>query len=265
MTPGPGEAGGLRGRAALVTGGGRGIGAACARALAEAGCRVVLAARTEPELEAVAAELRERGHEAHAVPADVSDAASVRRLAESAAERLGRVDILVSGAGVAGSSPLREQSLAEWNRMLAVNATGPFLCARALVPGMVERGWGRVVLVASVAALRGARYISAYAASKHAALGLVRSAAAEVAGRGVTVNAVCPGYVDTAMTEAAIARIVERTGATPEEARRAILDTTGQDRLLEPEEVAAIVLFLCGEGASGINGQAVVIDGGGGA
>lgn len=263
MTGSGGGGSGLEGRGAVVTGGGRGIGAAAARALAEAGCRVVVAARTEAELEAVAAELREAGAEAWAVPVDVTDEESVGELAEAAEARLGDVGVLVASAGIAGSAPVERQSLEGWNRMLAVNATGPFLCIRAFLPGMVESGWGRVVVVASVAALGGARYISAYAASKHAALGLTRAVAAEAAGRGVTANAVCPGYVDTPMTEASVARIVERTGMSEEEALGAILEAGGQDRLLSPEEVAATVRFLCGDAASGINGQAIVMDGAG--
>jgi NAD(P)-dependent dehydrogenase (short-subunit alcohol dehydrogenase family) len=144
----------------------------------------------------------------------------------------------------------------------AVNATSAFLCTRAFIEPMLERGWGRVVNVASVAGLHGARYIAAYAASKHALVGLTRAAAAEVAGRGVTVNAVCPGYVDTAMTDASVARIVEKTGRTEEEARAAILESSPLGRLISPTEVAAAVLYLCGDAAAGVNGQALVLDGG---
>lgn len=252
----------LAGRTAVVTGGGRGIGRAVARSLAEAGAAVVVSARTEEEIESVASELREAGHEAHAVPCDVTEPADVEVLAEAAAERLGDVDLLVNNAGVAGSAPLHRLELAEWNRMIAVNATGTFLCTRAFLPGMLERERGRVVMVASTAGLTGARYIAAYAASKHAVLGLVRSLAEEVAGRGVTVNAVCPGYVDTEMTRRSVARIAEKTGRSDEEALGTIESRSPQDRLIEPEEVAHAVLYLCEEAARGVNGEALVVDGG---
>lgn len=251
----------LSGRGAVVTGGGRGVGAAVARALAGAGARVVVAARTEAEIEAVAAEIEESGARGWAVPCDVTGEESVRALARAAADRLDGVDVLVNGAGVASSSPLSEVSLEEWERVLRVNATGTFLCTRELLAPMLDRGWGRVVNVASVAGLDGAPYISAYTASKHAVVGLTRAAAAETAGRGVTVNAVCPGYVDTPMTEATVERIVRRTGRTREEALRAVLATSGQRRLLRPEEVARAVLALCAEEAEGINGQAIRLDG----
>jgi NAD(P)-dependent dehydrogenase (short-subunit alcohol dehydrogenase family) len=270
----------LAGRTAVVTGAGRGIGRAVARGLAEAGAAVVVAARTGREIEAVAAELSGEGHRALAVRCDVTDPASVERLAEEAsrladdasrsadgAGRLadgagGTVDILVNNAGAAHSAPVHKTELEDWNRMLAVNATGAFLCTRALLPGMMERGWGRIVNVASVAGLTGARYISAYAASKHAAIGLTRCTAAETAARGVTVNAVCPGYVDTPMTTESLRRIAEKTGRSAEEALQAILAGTPQKRLIQPAEVAHAVLSLCHEEARGINGDSIVIDGG---
>jgi NAD(P)-dependent dehydrogenase (short-subunit alcohol dehydrogenase family) len=252
----------LRGRSAVVTGAGRGIGAAVARRLAAAGAAVVVAARTAAEVEAVAAGVRDGGGAAWAVRCDVTDEAAVAALAVEAVERLGHVDILVNNAGLASSAPVQRTSLEEWNRLLAVNATGAFLCTRSFIGPMLERGWGRVVSVASVAGLRGARYIAAYAASKHALLGLTRSAAAEVAGRGVTVNAVCPGYVDTPMTDESVARIMARTGRTEAEARAAIVESSPLGRLLTPDEVAAAVIYLCGEAAAGVNGQALVLDGG---
>lgn len=249
-------------RGALVTGGGRGIGAAVARTLAGHGARVVVAARGTDEIEAVAAELRAAGTDAWAVRCDVADAAAVSALCAEAADRLGAVDILVNNAGVASSAPITKLSLDEWTRLWTINATGAFLAMQGVLPGMIERGWGRIVNVASVAGLRGARYIGGYAASKHALLGLTRSAAAEVAASGVTVNAVCPGYVDTPMTDATIANISRRTGMADTAALDAVLATTPQQRLLSPREVAASVAFLCGEEARGINGQTVVLDGG---
>ena len=253
----------LAGLGAVVTGGGRGIGEATARALAEAGAAVVVAARTESEVEAVAASLRDAGHEATATTVDVTDEASVADLADLAGEALDSVDVLVNSAGVAFSAPIAKTSTDDWDRIQSVNARGAFLQTRALLPGMIERGRGRIVHVASVAGLAGARYITAYAASKHAVVGLVRSAAEEAAASGVTVNAVCPGYVDTAMTRESVERIMEKTGRDEEEALETILATSPQRRLIEPGEVAGAVAWLCGESARGVNGQAVVIDGGG--
>ena len=248
---------------AVVTGGGRGIGAAVARALAEAGASVVVASRTESDIEQLASKLRAEGHQAWSVVCDVSDPQSIHELAISATDRLERVDILVNAAGIASSAPLHKLTLEDWNRVIAVNATGTFLCTQAFISGMVERKWGRVVNVASVAGLTGMRYIAAYSASKHAVIGFTRCAAAEVAQHGVTVNAVCPGFVDTDMTAESLDRIVESTGISRDEALAAILDTTPQRRLFEPEEVAHAVLSLCDEKAKGINGQAIVLDGGG--
>ncbi|WP_419949903.1 SDR family NAD(P)-dependent oxidoreductase [Candidatus Palauibacter sp.] len=252
----------IAGRGALVTGGGRGIGAAAARRLADRGVRVVVAARSTDQVESVAAELREAGTDAWAVTCDVAEPTEVAAMCRAAAERLGAVDILVNNAGVATSAPVAKLALEEWTRLWTINATGAFLAMQGVLPGMIERGWGRIVNVASVAALRGARYIGGYAASKHALLGLTRSAAAEVATSGVTVNAVCPGYVDTPMTDTTIANIVKRTGMEASAALDAVLATTPQRRLISPEEVAASVAFLCDEEARSINGQTVVLDGG---
>ncbi len=253
----------LEGRGAVVTGGGRGIGAAVARALALEGAAVVVAARTQTEIAAVAAELTAEGRSAWAVTCDVTDPASVARLAREARRQLERADILVNNAGIAHSAPLHALELHDWNRLFAVNATGTFLCTQAFVPAMIESAWGRVINVASVAGLSGARYIAAYAASKHAVIGFTRSIAAEVAAKGVTVNAVCPGYVDTAMTRESVERIAGKTGLTGDRALDAILESTPQRRLITPDEVAHAVVALCAEGARGINGQALVMDGGG--
>jgi enamine deaminase RidA (YjgF/YER057c/UK114 family) len=171
------------------------------------------------------------------------------------------VDILVNNAGAAASAPLGKTTLAEWNHLLAVNATGAFLCTRTFLPGMLDRKWGRVVNVASTAGLQGARYISAYSAAKHALVGFTRSAAAEVASSGVTVNAVCPGYVDTEMTRETLDRIVARTGRSREEALGAALAATGQPRLITAEEVAGAVTGLCEAASSGLNGETIVLDG----
>ena len=248
-------------RNAVVTGGGRGIGAAVARALAAAGARVVVAARTIDEIEQVAADIRAGGAEAWALPCDVSDETSVRALGRAVHERLGSVDVLVNNAGVSSSSPLVKITLEEWNRVLGTIATGTFLCTREFLPGMLERGFGRIVNVASVAGLDGAKYIAHYSAAKHAVIGLTRTAALEVAGKGVTVNAVCPAYVDTTMTERTVANVQARTGMAREAALKAVLGTVGQQRLVTPQEVAFAVLAFCHDAAGEHNGQVIALDG----
>lgn len=249
--------GALAGRGAVVTGGGRGIGAAVARALALEGAAVVVAARTLAQVEQVAAALREQGHAAQAVVCDVTDERAVRALGDAARAALGSVDIVVNNAGGSSSAPVAKLELAEWRRTLEVIATGTFLCTREFLPGMLERGWGRVVQVASTAALEGARYVAHYAAAKHAVLGFTRSLALEVAGTGVTANAVCPGYVDTPMTEATLAAVGRHTGKGREAALASVLAAAHQSRLLSPDEVAGEIVRLCGNDAGGINGEAV--------
>jgi NAD(P)-dependent dehydrogenase (short-subunit alcohol dehydrogenase family) len=250
----------LGGSVAVVTGAGRGIGAATARALADAGLSVVLAARTREQVEREAAELSASGSRAKAVVCDVTSEASVQALFTAAAE-LGPVSVLVNNAGAAASMPLARTSLEDWNRLLAVNATGAFLCTRAVLPAMLERRRGRVVNVASTAGLMGGKYLAAYSAAKHALVGLTRSVAAEVAGTGVTVNAVCPGFVDTEMTAETINRIVSKTGRTPEAALHAALASAGQTRLITADEVAAAVLSLATAAGEAPNGEALVMDG----
>ncbi len=249
----------LAGRGAVVTGGGRGIGAAVACALAEAGAAVVVAARTADEIERMASGLRGRGARAWAVACDVTVETSVRSLGVEALGLLGSVDILVNNAGASSSSPLQRITLAEWNRVLAVIATGTFLCTREFAPGMVGRGWGRIANIASLAGLEGARYVAHYSAAKHAVVGFTRSVALELQGTGVTANAVCPAYVDTPMTERTLANVQSRAGLTRERALAAVLATTGQERLVAPDEVAAAVLGLCRDDAGGTTGRAVVV------
>ncbi|HEX8501691.1 MAG TPA: SDR family NAD(P)-dependent oxidoreductase [Pyrinomonadaceae bacterium] len=256
----------LADRTAFITGGGRGIGRAVALLFAREGARVFVAARTAAEVERVAAEVRaEAGDDAAAAHAvcDVADPGSVARAFAAAAEFFGRgPDVLVGNAGVADSSKFAQTSDEFWRRHLDVNLSGTFYCMREAVPGMVARGWGRVVNVASVAGKTGAPYIAAYSASKHGVLGLTRSVALEVARTGVTVNALCPGYVDTEMTTRAVENIRARTGRGAEEALEAIKGMSPQHRLVTPEEVAALALLLASEDGRGITGQALNIDGG---
>jgi NAD(P)-dependent dehydrogenase (short-subunit alcohol dehydrogenase family) len=231
-------------RVVVVTGGGKGIGRAVCERFRTGGDRVVSVGRTAGEVDEVC---------------DVADEAQVTALFE----RLGRVDVLVNNAGIAGSAPFVKTKLADWQQHLDVNATGAFLCTRAVLGGMLERNYGRVITVASVAGRHGMRYTASYTASKHAAIGLMRAVATEVAGTGVTANAVCPGYVRTPMTDRSVARIVERTGRSDEDALAAIVGLSPLGRLLEPEEVADAVWYLASDAAAAVNGQALVIDGGG--
>jgi NAD(P)-dependent dehydrogenase (short-subunit alcohol dehydrogenase family) len=190
---------------------------------------------------------------------DVTDEAAVTDVFAG----LGSVDVLVNNAGVAESAPLDRTTLVAWQHHLAVNATGVFLCARAVLPGMVERDQGVIVTVASTAGLSGAPYTAAYTASKHAAVGLTRAIAAEVAGTGVRANAVCPSFVDTELTERSVERIVDATGRTADEARRSLERLSPLNRLLRPDEVAAAVVYLASDAAAAINGQTLIMDGGG--
>ena len=245
-----------------MTGGGRGIGRATALALAGAGVEVAVAARTAGEVEAVAREVRGLGVRGAALIADVGRAEDVRSLFRATREALGGIDILVANAGIAPSAPLVKTTDETWSEVLAVNLSGPFYCLREALPEMAGRGWGRAVVVASIAGKTAMPYIAAYTASKHGVLGLTKVAALEMAGKGVTVNAVCPGYVDTPMTDGGVARIAGKTGAEPAAIRHQLEELSPQKRLVTAEEVAALVLYLCGEEARGITGQGLNVDGG---
>ena len=245
------------GRVALVTGAGRGIGRATASRLSEAGYRVALTARSSAELEKSA---RECAGETLVLPGDITDPDAVERLFAQVEDAWGGVDVLVANAGAGVSASIAKTTDEQWQQMLDLNLTAPFRCIRRAVPGMVERGFGRIVVIASVAAKVGEPYISAYTASKHGVLGLVRSAAAELARTGVTVNAVCPGYVDTPMTDDTVAGIVAKTGRTPEEARAALERKQPVGRLITVNEVADAVWFCVANG--GVTGQGVNVDGG---
>lgn len=252
---------GASGRCALVTGGGRGIGAKAAMALAQGGAVVSVAARNEAQVVEVAATIREAGREAFAFRCDVTDQRQVRDMVQSAREAMGRVDILVNNAGTANSNPLSRVTLTEWRHVMEVNATGTFLCTQAAYEPMVQGGWGRIVNVASVAGLRGDKYVTAYTAAKHAVVGFTRSLAEELRGSGVTVNAVCPGFVDTPLTEETLTRIMRHKEISREEALTALLRQAGQSRLIRAEEVADRIVALCQDDAAHRTGEAVVIDG----
>lgn len=251
----------LSGRHALVTGASRGIGAAIAAALAADGARVSLVGRDAQRLAEVSAGLG-GADRAVCVVADVTQAGSIREAFINARRQLGPVHILVNNAGQAASAKFTDTDEALWNRLMGVNVTGTYLCAREAVGDMLQAGFGRIVNIASIAGLRGAPYISAYAASKHAVIGLTRSLALEYATRNITVNAICPGYTDTDMVRQAIDNIRARTGRSESEALAAITATNPQRRLIAPAEVGNAVLWLCRPGTESVTGQSIVIAGG---
>ena len=248
----------IAGRHALVTGGGSGVGRAIALALAGGGANVTVCGRREAALAAVAAE-----HPAiSAVTADVTDEASVRALYRTAEAARGSFDIVVANAGMSGSAPLPRIALDEWRRTLDVNLTGSFLTVQPALAGMIARGAGRIVFIASTAGLKGYSYVAPYVAAKHGVVGLMRALAVETAKSGLTVNAICPGFVDTDMLAESIQRIVEKTGRSVEDARATLASANPQGRFVQPDEVAAAVLYLCGAAASSVTGQTLSISGG---
>jgi NAD(P)-dependent dehydrogenase (short-subunit alcohol dehydrogenase family) len=246
----------LEGRVAVVTGASRGIGATVARRLARDGARVAVVARSEAELVRLADEIG-----GLAIVADVTAAGASEHILREASA-LGDVDIVVPNAGVEASHRVDAITDAIWDDTLALNATAVFRLLRAALPPMVARGRGRVVVVASNAGLAGYAYTAAYCAAKHAVVGLVRALAVEIAKSGVTINAVCPGFVETEMADRAIARIVEKTGRDAATARAALAALSPQKRLIAPQEVAHVVASLCADEARGVHGQAIAIDGG---
>ena len=242
----------MAGRRVLITGGGSGVGASLARGFAAAGAEVVIAGRQLESLQRTAA-----GHaNIRAVVSDVTDEASVKAMFAAA----GPCDIVIANAGAADSAPFAKTTLEQWNAMLAVNLTGVFLTLRE---GLIQMpGWGRLIAVASTAGLKGYPYVAAYTAAKHGVVGLTRALALEVAKKPITVNAICPGFLDTEMTERSIATITAKTGRSAQDARAALAANNPQNRLIAPGEVTTTALWLCSPGSEGVNGQAIAISGG---
>ncbi|HEX6556746.1 MAG TPA: SDR family NAD(P)-dependent oxidoreductase [Ktedonobacteraceae bacterium] len=252
----------LVGKRAVVTGAGRGIGRSIALALAEAGADVAVSARTANDIEALAAEIRAGGREGVGVTCDVTDPEQVQQMMRAVIEGLGGIDILVNNAGNAGSHKFLNHPDELWQRMLAVNLTSVYYVTKAFVPTLINQRSGRIITIASISSRVGGQYIAAYTAAKHGVLGLTRALAVELLSYNITVNAICPGYVNTPMTDASINNIKARTGMTEAQAREALEKTSPQRRLIEADEVAAVAVFLAQESSRGITGQAINIDGG---
>ncbi|WP_371875660.1 SDR family NAD(P)-dependent oxidoreductase [Duganella aceris] len=253
----------LTGKHALVTGGARGIGAACAQALLQRGAHVTLAGRDARALSATVTTLRAMaGDKVAMVIIDVTDESSVQTGFKEAAQNFGRIDILINNAGQAAPAPFGKTDAALWQRMLDVNLTGTFHCTQAALPGMLEAKWGRIVNIASTAGLIGYRYVTAYTAAKHGVIGLTRALALEVATKGITVNAVCPGYTETDIVREAIANITAKTGRSEDEARAELAAANPQKRLVQSEEVANSVAWLCLPESAAMNGQSIAVAGG---
>lgn len=249
-------------RVAFITGAGRGIGEAIAIAFARAGMKVAVAARTQADVERVAQTIRSEGGTALAVVCDVTKPDEIANAVERVQGELGVVGVLANNAGAAGSHKFAGHDDALWTRMIDANLNSVYYVSKAVVPEMIEVRWGRIINIASVASKIGGKYIAAYTAAKHGVLGLTRALAVELVGYNITVNAICPGYVDTPMTDQSVAAMTARTKLTEAEARALLEQQSPQKRLFTPEEVAHVALMLADENARGITGQAINIDGG---
>lgn len=252
----------LEGKVAIITGAGRGIGRAIAFAFAQAGAAVSLSARSRNEIEEVAAEVGAQGAKAVAIPADVSDRGSVNNLVQQTVERLGGVHILVNNAGITAGVLVAKMEDELWERIVKTNLTGTYYCIKAVLPHFLAQRSGRIICVASTLAKTGHAYSAAYSASKHGVLGLVRSLALEVSRYDITVNAVCPGWTEAGMLTGSVGNIVEKTGMTPEQAKETLISESPQRRAIEPDEVAALSVYLATREARGINGQGINVCGG---
>ncbi len=253
----------LAGKRAVVTGATKGIGRSIALALASVGADVAVSARTPADLEELRVAIETLGRRALAVPCDVTDPSAVAHgLAGVVLDAWGGVDILVNNAGNAGSAKFATHPDELWHRMLAINLTSVYYVTKAFVPAMIKQKAGRVISIASIAGKVGGKYIAAYTASKHGVIGLTRSLAVELNPYNITVNAICPGYVDTPMTDASVANMVVRTGMSTDEARQALERMSPQNRLIDPDEVASVAVFLALDMSKGITGQAINVDGG---
>lgn len=253
----------LEGKRAVVTGAGKGIGRSIALALAQAGADVAVTARTASDIERLAGEIQAMGRRAFSVSCDVTDVDQVQHMASTLLGELGGLDILVNNAGNAGSHKMLDHPDELWHRMLAINLTSVYYVSKAFLPVLTAQNSGRIINIASIASRSGGRYIAAYTASKHGVLGLTRALAVEMRPYNVTVNAICPGYVDTPMTDASVSNIASHTGMSEEKARATLEKSSPQNRLITPEEVAAVAVFLAMDINQGISGQAINVDGGG--
>jgi len=253
----------LLGKHALVTGASRGIGAAIAAALVDRGARVTIVSRTRKALEDQGREISNKtGGEVFCAPADVTKRAEITKAFDAARAAHGPINILVNNAGHARSAPFARTDETLWSDMISTNLDSVYLCSQVALPDMLQKNSGRIINVASSAGLKGYRYVAAYCAAKHGVIGLTRALALELVNKGITVNAICPGFTDTPMLQDSLANIVEKTGCTPQQARERLTSSNPSGRLIEVDEVAAAVLWLCGPGARSVTGQAIAVDGG---